>query len=514
MNDCNFCAYRIKEDDRSNQTCSKWVRNDDFSIPCTPSDGEIGGPPSSDSDNCVRMDCPAHCFYPYTKDVYNSPASDDEYYDTLGLFPDYNALTDNPELLSSYVRHANNPELLKTELREYDSLSVPDNLDLKCGILDTPDENETVNFPALPSQEVLREIVEHNVDLQNRGTNWATIKYTDKLVELYSEFINEAQTEVIIGDFTIPITENGIELEWWEREPLLNEDQLRRPLPQHISEYQSLESIHSITGGVLEYAFSGHTVDTMVIEEIYGWLRLNNIETELNQDGSQNNNYTMASFFGITADEVTDRDFQICMNELLITEHDDNEFIKRISLYDNLSELGDGNHRQDLLYVESKIIKFLTIQPYELKTCFDIVYITNDICEVGLTKNPTKMLGSLLKLNTDNVDDENYDENMRIVSNRLLKYLPEIIEKIIDISEYYEDYKCNGEIHKNTKLLKEIYSSLFEQSLTQRSFPSLGITEFFDDFHKNIFTKIILLIFIAYLISQFIHLFKVNVNIK
>ena len=96
----------------------------------------------------------------------------------------------------------------------------------------------------------------------------------------------------------------------------------------------------------------------------------------------------------------------------------------------------------------------------------------------------------------------------------LLKYLPDIIQKIIDISEYYEGNKCNDELHKNTKLLKEIHSNLFLQNNMKIDLPSLGIGEFFKDFEENIYTKIILLIFIAYVVTQFIRLFTVNLNLS
>ena len=43
--------------------------------------------------------------------------------------------------------------------------------------------------------------------------------------------------------------------------------------------------------------------------------------------------------------------------------------------------------------------------------------------------------------------------------------------------------------------------------------PSLGIGDFFRDFEQNIFTKMILLLFIAYVVTQFIRLFTVNVNL-
>ena len=48
------------------------------------------------------------------------------------------------------------------------------------------------------------------------------------------------------------------------------------------------------------------------------------------------------------------------MNQLMMTEHDDDEYIKRINTYNNLTDLGDPNNRKDLLYVEAKIIKFLS----------------------------------------------------------------------------------------------------------------------------------------------------------
>ena len=165
------------------------------------------------------------------------------------------------------------------------------------------------------------------------------------------------------------------------------------------------------------------------------------------------------------------------------------------------------------MYVEAKIIKFLIIDPSDIGDCLDIVYLTDEICEIGLTSNPTQMMGKFLKMNTDNVDDENYDDKMRLLTKKLLKYLPDIIKKIIDIAEYYESQKCNDELHKNTKLLKEIYSSLFTESNMKIDMPNLGIGDFFKDFEENIFTKILLLIFIAYIVTQFIKLFSVNLNL-
>ena len=61
--------------------------------------------------------------------------------------------------------------------------------------------------------------------------------------------------------------------------------------------------------------------------------------------------------------------------------------------------------------------------------------------------------------------------------------------------------------------VKEIYNNLFSTNILKIDLPSLGVGDFFRDFEENIFTKIILLIFIAYVVTQFIRLFTVNVNL-
>ena len=58
-------------------------------------------------------------------------------------------------------------------------------------------------------------------------------------------------------------------------------------------------------------------------------------------------------------------------------------------------------------------------------------------------------------MNTDNVDDDKYDDNMRVLTKRLLKHLPNMIKKVIEIAEYYEKQKCNGQLHKNTNYSKK-----------------------------------------------------------
>jgi len=143
-----------------------------------------------------------------------------------------------------------------------------------------------------------------------------------------------------------------------------------------------------------------------------------------------------------------------------------------------------------------KIIKFILIKQEEIGECFDLIYIDDSLCKSGMSTSAVEVLGYLLKMNTDNIGDDRYVEKLKVVSDKLLKYMPDVIAKVIEISENYEKKKCNGEVHRNTLLLKQMYDNLTKKN-NQLDFkaPDLGIFDFFKDFQENIITKVILLIF-------------------
>ena len=122
-------------------------------------------------------------------------------------------------------------------------------------------------------------------------------------------------------------------------------------------------------------------------------------------------------------------------------------------------------------------------------------------------------MGNFLNMNTDDMENEEYRDNMKVVTNKLLGYVPQILKKIIDISENYEKYKCNGKVNENTLLLKEVYKNLFNKPMLM-NMPDLGLEKFFKSFNQNIITKIILLAFITYVFVKVIGLFNINYNMK
>jgi hypothetical protein len=515
MSDCSFCKYRLSDDDNTKQTCSKWINKDEPTIPCKPSGKQNGDSPNDDSENCININCPSNCQYPYPKGIYNEPASKDEYYGN-NSFPDLKKLKNNNELLTSYLTDVTNDVYLKEDVKRYNKDNILSDVNLKCGALVVPEGDDFMNFPILPTEYQLRNTIDKEYESQKIGIDWGAIKETDKLRELYNDLINGSAKTVTINDYIIPLSPDGIELEWWDK--TYTESELKLAIPENIRQSQDVKVIHETTGGILEYVFDDHNESKIVIEEIYDWLRKRKIKTDekikekIKEGDSQ---FTMAQFFGITSDEATNIEFESCLNRTMMTDHDDEEFLKRINTYTHLSEIGNSDNRKDLLYIESKIIKFITVSPDKLSKCFDIVYVTDEICKKGLSSNAVEMLGYFLDLDTDKIETEKYENNIRIVSNRLLKYLPDIIKKIITIAKTHEKKNCNGEISKNTIVLEEIYKNLFLKN-NQMSFdyPDLGILEFFQDFQKNIFTKSVLLIFVAFILTQIIGLFSVQYNVN
>lgn len=360
--------------------------------------------------------------------------------------------------------------------------------------------------------------------------NWNSIKLTNGLTDTYDVIINENQTEVNINGYSIPLSENGIEIEWWNNP--LSEEEIKELIPKGIRNYIDLNTIHQEKGGILgSYVFEKHNVNNMIKEEVIDWMEtrdikvFNNINPKPSIDmvikkgeNESKKILSISQFFGISEEHANNKNFENCMNLLMKTEHNDPYYLDKISKMTHLTELGDPNNSSELSYVESKIIKFLLIKPEEIGKCFDLVYITEKLCNGGMSSSALELLGYILNLNTQTIDDENYDNNLKVISERLFKYVSEIISKIISIAEYYEKGKCNGEIHKNTILLKKMYDNLSKtknDKIIDIDFFSLdGIINFFKDFQDNIITKVILLIFIAFIVSQVLSLFKVQYNIN
>ena len=58
------------------------------------------------------------------------------------------------------------------------------------------------------------------------------------------------------------------------------------------------------------------------------------------------------------------------------TEHDDDSYyLGKLFEMGHITDLGDPKNISELKYVESKLIKFILIDPKETSKCFDYIYV-------------------------------------------------------------------------------------------------------------------------------------------
>tara|TARA_B100000686_G_C16787638_1_gene976316 strand:- start:1469 stop:2995 length:1527 start_codon:yes stop_codon:yes gene_type:complete len=500
---CSYCKYRQQEQ-TNDQSCSKWVKGGDLNQPCDKNG--LGENPGETDHNCSLINCPSYCQFPFPKNVYNESLN--QFYGVNNqVLP---SLKDNNTLLNQYISSATTESNLDDDLKNpYNRSNKPQNLNLKCGKLATPKAGQELNPPSLPTASNLREAIQEGGSVSLTGVDWSSIKNTEALRQIGATITGNTVT---INGNQVPLSNNGIELEWWNSQ--YSDEELKNILPESMRSYQDLESIHLSTGGVLENVFPEHNVNNMVVEEVSDWLRKRDIQI-LNEQGfvppTTGSILSIASLFGVDSDSATNREFEECMNNLMRTDHNDDEFMQRINSYQHISDLGKPNNRDDLLYVESKILRFLTIDPIEVGECLDLVYLTDTICTKGLSSNTLQLLGIMLHMDTNETTD---DTHVKVVTHRLMKYVPDLLHKMIDISEYYEQQSCQKITH-NTQLLREMYMDLFVKNRTMNFvFPDFGLGNFFKDFQSNIITKTILLLVFAYLFTHILALFKINYNIN
>ena len=203
-----------------------------------------------------------------------------------------------------------------------------------------------------------------------------------------------------------------------------------------------------------------------------------------------------------------------CFNNLFEIEGDNTVNIEKIKSMRHLYELGESDNRDELLYVENKIKKFIITDPHHISDCLDLYNFTQDFCSTGMTTELIPLLGKVINLETDGGDG--FEENMKVVENRLGKYVPDIVEKIIKISEKYENDNCTR-LSDNTMMLKRLQPRIMKKNASHEEYEmpeiDFDIKGFIEGFQTNMLTKTIFLAFLAYIIGKIISLFNVSYNV-
>ena len=524
INNCSKCIYRrdIREDgDAQKQICSRWMNTSENDL-CKTETSDYGESPGDNVEpiSCELTVCPNYCRFPYDADFYNDIPEDVE---PLDFYSNLNNVKEDFKNING-------------SLKTY--VNLPSGLDnvYTCGDLVVPQEGETeIDLPNLPNPDQYQQATEVDTSLNNIGTDWSKVKLSDKLIELYGSSIISSESILVLNDVnnnlvSIPIANNGIQLEDWNPDIVYTEGNLRSMIPDDIG-YVDLETIHNETGGVLQNIFGTHTITNMIPKEIEDWLMKRNYSVNFlnpivpnvdTQEESSSGEQLTCSILNIPCNSPSNMEFATCMNTMMITEDDDDIHMESISNYENLSDLGKPGNKTELDYIEKKIIKFLVLKKEEVIHCFDIVYITDSICSDGFSGNYMRLLSHLFDINSDDenvgqmthLERSEYSQKMNTISKRLYKYIPNIIYKLIEISDYYVKHKCNDTIHNNTVMLRGIYNSIINNTYNSYSLPSLGIGEFFKSFQDNMVTRVIMLIFIGYIISKLITIFRIDYSIN
>lgn len=534
---CEDCGSKTREEDCTDPHC-EWKGEIGKCVL-----GTIGG-------DCTLVGCHQKCQYPFRSQVAYTQENilqqlefnDDNIVSLSTKIQQIQRLSD-PEMYSKTGKYYNNQrQIFNEDSSQVGSLpseffqSVYGGMDItegnNCGPLKRPSdgyENHHVKFPDPPDFDDFLEIVKNQMELTGE-INWFAINKIsyDQLDNILGGTIND-NTTITFNDITIPFSNNGISLQWWKIDPPTQTDKIGELVDdddERINQIGTKELIINKTFGTdnpLYDYLSTNPIDgydfTRICEQ-----QLRDADLSRVLDRSDEDNFIFSFLLNVGPDAEQNKSFERCMNRLMRTPGDnDNQMVPRIRSLNTISDLGIDSNSELLDYVERKIKKFLSLTTSQFDKCIEKIEISDNICSQGLFPNAMDMLGQILDMETGrqtdpssgdtDTDNEQHEQNIKVVSDRLLKYVPELLKKILEISTTYETDYC-GMISPKTQLLKEIYDNLFKKEISL-NIPDLGLGGFFDDFSDyGIVGKIVLLMFFVYILTQVVSLFKVNVAVS
>jgi len=525
---CEECGSKTSEPECSDPHC-EWKEDIQKCVL-----GTIGG-------DCSLIGCHQKCQYPFRSEVAYTPTGIGllqpdfgENMITIGDKIDQVSMLSNPNIYSKTDKYYNNVREIfnggstptepppSTDFTQgvYGGVNITDGEN--CGALKSAGVNHHVKFPDPPDFEDFLEIVKNQNNLQGE-INWFAINpisYEQSSVKPFNDITSGENYLTLPGspDITIPLSNNGISLQWWkddETGDLVPEDD---PQLIQIGDTGSIitktfgseqdNPLYSLLNGGSITGLSGYDFTRICQQQ----LRDADISTVLSPTGEDN--FIFSFLLNVGPDAEQNKSFERCMNRLMRTPGDnDKEMVSSLKLLNSISELGDNPELLD--YVERKIKKFLSLRTDQFDKCIEKIEISDNICADGLFPNAMDMLSSILDMETGRgvtSDTDLAESKIKVVSDRLLKYVPQLLKKILEISDNYENDYC-GAVSPRTQLLQEIYDNLFKKEISL-NIPDLGLGGFFEEFDNyGIIGKVVLMLFFVYILTQVVALFKVNVAI-
>jgi len=169
----------------------------------------------------------------------------------------------------------------------------------------------------------------------------------------------------------------------------------------------------------------------------------------------------------------------------------------------------DFKINKHLKFIQHACDQFLSLTPDQIKDCIDKLsyseVLKNNICEGDITLTMIESYNLVLEFIGIHIDFKDLNDKSIIKLTPLIK---KVLYKVIETSEYYEQTLCDGKTSKITKNLKTMYKTLFETRNTI-TYPFKDFEfDFFKDFGKTFYGKLILLLFIAFIFAQIVKLFS------
>ena len=204
-----------------------------------------------------------------------------------------------------------------------------------------------------------------------------------------------------------------------------------------------------------------------------------------------------------------------------------NKYYKK-NEYDNfMKKIEDSNDNflnkmtdKDIDMIVNICKSFEELTPTDIMDCLEKIDIDvklrEKICDGSITLQSVDVLLIVLSffgihINSDNVNDDNV-EKVELLVVRITPYVQRILRKILDMAEYIESNNFDGNISNTTRILEKFYNTLFHtRDPISYPFSEYSIKyDWFDMFNKNIYTKIILLVFVSFIFAQIGKLFTMK----
>ena len=193
---------------------------------------------------------------------------------------------------------------------------------------------------------------------------------------------------------------------------------------------------------------------------------------------------------------------------------DDKLGIKKLEGYEEfINDVESENFKIEkyIDFIKSACDEFISLPPDKIKECIDKLnyseVLKNNICEGDITLTMIDSYNLVLEFIGIHIDFKELKQETIIKLTPLIK---EVLYKVITTSQYYEQTLCRGKTSNVTKNLKTMYNTLFDtRKSIEYPFKNLDITsDFFNEFTKNIYVKIILLVFVAFIFAKIVDLFS------